>query len=233
MEQLENVPFKWEDTKKVTLNAREMLGPLQSMQQEKVKEETEDFRLRVADFVKDFHENAPFSSETSTVGPNPNPNPNPNPDPDPDPDPNPNPDPDPNPNPNPDPDPDPNPNQDDSYKLINEWNAQLNEIELEAKAITEGQELFEVAVNTLALTLSLTLSLTLPLTLSLTLSLTLTLTLTLPLPLTRWPSTRGRSSRPAGRSSLGSRRSGTTCSSSRRSSPRTARASGPTSTSTP
>ena len=36
---------------KVTLNAREMLGPLQSMQQEKVKEETEDFRLRVADFV--------------------------------------------------------------------------------------------------------------------------------------------------------------------------------------
>ena len=52
MEQLENVPFKWEDTKKVTLNAREMLGPLQSMQQEKVKEETEDFRLRVADFVK-------------------------------------------------------------------------------------------------------------------------------------------------------------------------------------
>ena len=103
MEQLENVPFKWEDTKKVTLNAREMLGPLQSMQQEKVKEETEDFRLRVADFVKDFHENAPFSASIST---------------------------------------------DDAYKLINEQCGLLNEIEQEAKAITEGQELFEVAVNT-------------------------------------------------------------------------------------
>jgi dynein heavy chain len=57
----------------------------------------------VADFVKDFHENAPFNAETST---------------------------------------------DDAYKLINEWNSQLNEIEQEAKAITEGQELFEVAVNT-------------------------------------------------------------------------------------
>ena len=103
MEQLENVPFKWEDTKKVTLNAREMLGPLQSMQQEKVKEETEDFRLRVADFVKDFHENAPFSASIAT---------------------------------------------DDAYKLINEQCGLLNEIEQEAKAITEGQELFEVAVNT-------------------------------------------------------------------------------------
>ena len=87
----------------MTLNAREMLGPLQSMQQEKVKEETEDFRLRVADFVKDFHENAPFSASIST---------------------------------------------DDAYKLINEQCGLLNEIEQEAKAITEGQELFEVAVNT-------------------------------------------------------------------------------------
>ena len=51
-ETLEMLPFTWDDTKKIQLNAREMLGPLQSMQQEKVKEETEDFRLRVADFVK-------------------------------------------------------------------------------------------------------------------------------------------------------------------------------------
>ena len=102
LEQLENVPFKWEDTKKTTMNAREMLGPLQSMQQEKVKEDTEDFRTRVADFVKDFHEQAPFAFEIDI---------------------------------------------DAAYASINEWNDLLNDIEVEAKQITEGQELFEVAVN--------------------------------------------------------------------------------------
>jgi hypothetical protein len=80
MEQLENVPFKWEDTKKVTLNAREMLGPLQSMQQEKVKEETEDFR----------HAHPPRANHPN---PSPSPSPNPNPNPSPSHSPNPSPDP--------------------------------------------------------------------------------------------------------------------------------------------
>ena len=44
IECLEMIPFKWEDTKKVTLNARELLGPLQSLQQEKVREYTDEFR---------------------------------------------------------------------------------------------------------------------------------------------------------------------------------------------
>ena len=41
IELLEMIPFNWEDTKKVTLNAREHLGPLQALQQEKVRENTE------------------------------------------------------------------------------------------------------------------------------------------------------------------------------------------------
>ena len=40
VELLEMIPFNWEDTKKVTLNAREFLGPLQSLQQEKVRAAT-------------------------------------------------------------------------------------------------------------------------------------------------------------------------------------------------
>ena len=36
---------------------------------------------------------------------------------------------------------------DEAYKSINEWNGKLCEIEVEAKSITEGQELFELAVN--------------------------------------------------------------------------------------
>ena len=38
IETLEMIPFKWEDTKKVTINAREQLGPLQSLQQDKLRE---------------------------------------------------------------------------------------------------------------------------------------------------------------------------------------------------
>ena len=45
------------------MNAREMLGPLQSMQQEKVKEESEDFKIRVTEFVEDFKKEAPFGTE--------------------------------------------------------------------------------------------------------------------------------------------------------------------------
>jgi len=37
VELLEMIPFKWEDTKKVTLNARELLGPLQSLQQDSTR----------------------------------------------------------------------------------------------------------------------------------------------------------------------------------------------------
>ena len=51
-ETLEMVPFSWEDTKKITLNAREMLGPLQALQQEKVREVADAFRTEVAEYCK-------------------------------------------------------------------------------------------------------------------------------------------------------------------------------------
>lgn len=57
LETLEMIPFKWEDTKKTTINARELLGPLQSLQQEKVREYTDEFRSRVqvrTMFARDF-----------------------------------------------------------------------------------------------------------------------------------------------------------------------------------
>ena len=66
LESLEMAPFKWEDTKKITLNAREMLGPLQALQQEKVKEEVDDFRMRVAEFADDFAREAPFEFATGS-----------------------------------------------------------------------------------------------------------------------------------------------------------------------
>ena len=46
---LDHAPFKWEDTKKASLNARERLGPLQALQAEKIKEDAEDFGIRVAE----------------------------------------------------------------------------------------------------------------------------------------------------------------------------------------
>jgi len=61
LEGLEQAPFKWENTKKTTLNAREVLHPLQSMQQEKVKDEIETFKEKVVDFVARFKAEAPFS----------------------------------------------------------------------------------------------------------------------------------------------------------------------------
>ena len=57
---LEMIPFSWEDTKKITLNARENLGPLQAQEQDRVREETEVFRGEVSAFTKRFHDEAPF-----------------------------------------------------------------------------------------------------------------------------------------------------------------------------
>ena len=68
-ETLEMIPFKWEDTKKITLNQREVLGPLQSAQQDKVRERTEDFRTRVQEFCKKFHDEAPFGFDQDSAGP--------------------------------------------------------------------------------------------------------------------------------------------------------------------
>jgi dynein heavy chain len=63
LEELEMIPFKWEDAKKVTLNAREMLGPKQSAQQEKVRDLTETFRAELTDFCAKFRAEAPFDFE--------------------------------------------------------------------------------------------------------------------------------------------------------------------------
>jgi len=63
IELLEMIPFNWEDTNKVTLNARESLGPLQSLQQEKVREKTENFKSVIQEFCSLFHEEAPFQFE--------------------------------------------------------------------------------------------------------------------------------------------------------------------------
>ena len=63
IELLEMVPFKWEDTKKITLNAREQLGPLQSLQQDKVRERTEEFRGKMKEFSDRFHNEGPFNFE--------------------------------------------------------------------------------------------------------------------------------------------------------------------------
>ena len=60
LEKLEGAPFKWEETKKLRLNARERLGPLQTRRQEIVKTETEAFGLRVVEFVNRFRDEAPF-----------------------------------------------------------------------------------------------------------------------------------------------------------------------------
>ena len=68
-ETLEMIPFRWDDTKKLTLNAREVLGPLQSIQQDKVRERTEEFRNRVTEFVKQFHDDAPFGFFDRSVSP--------------------------------------------------------------------------------------------------------------------------------------------------------------------
>jgi dynein heavy chain len=66
VEVLEMIPFKWEDTKKVTTNAREALGPLQSQQQDKVREKTDEFRATVKEFAETFKHEAPFPSTAPT-----------------------------------------------------------------------------------------------------------------------------------------------------------------------
>lgn len=63
LDMLDQAPYQWEDTKKKTYNARERLGPLQSMRAEKIKEQAEDFGLRVADFRASFLAEAPFKLE--------------------------------------------------------------------------------------------------------------------------------------------------------------------------
>lgn len=85
----------------MTLNAREILGPLQTLQQVKVKEEAEDFRGRVNDFVRSFKEKAPFKFEYGC---------------------------------------------DNAYRMMDEWNSMLVDIEREANSVSEQQELFEVQV---------------------------------------------------------------------------------------
>ena len=60
MEQLEETPHKWEETKKNVLHARERLGSLQTQQAEKIKEQAEDFGLKVAEFRAQFSAEAPF-----------------------------------------------------------------------------------------------------------------------------------------------------------------------------
>ena len=69
-ETLEMIPFRWDDTKKMTINKREVLGPLQSIQQDKVRERTEAFRGTVSEFCKEFRSGdnkAPFDF---AIGPN-------------------------------------------------------------------------------------------------------------------------------------------------------------------
>ena len=101
LETLEQAPFKWENTKKTTLNAREVLGPLQSLQQEKVKEEVEEFKEKVFGFNARFKAEAPFQFAT---GP------------------------------------------ETAYRLLDEWNVSLDDIEAEATRLTSEMELFEVQV---------------------------------------------------------------------------------------
>eukprot|EP00900_Chrysochromulina_parva_P012249 jgi/Chrpa1/21024/Chrysochromulina_OHIO_Genome00026488-RA len=60
LEMLEMIPFSWEDT----LN-NEVFGPLQSIQQEKVREEAEVFKAEAANFAKEFHDEAPFEFKIS------------------------------------------------------------------------------------------------------------------------------------------------------------------------
>ena len=57
---LDNAPYDWSDTTKTTYSAREQLAPLQALQAEKIKEQAEDFGIKVADFREQFLAEAPF-----------------------------------------------------------------------------------------------------------------------------------------------------------------------------
>ena len=67
IETLENIPFSWENTKKQTYNKREVLGPLQSMQQDRVRQDTDEFRNRVSEFMANFKVQAPFEFSTDSM----------------------------------------------------------------------------------------------------------------------------------------------------------------------
>ena len=58
---LENAPYDWASTTKSTYSAREQLAPLQALQAEKIKEQAEDFGIKVQDFRASFSEEAPFA----------------------------------------------------------------------------------------------------------------------------------------------------------------------------
>ena len=56
-----NAPYDWASTSKSTYSAREQLAPLQALQAEKIKEQAEDFGIKVQDFRAAFSEEAPFT----------------------------------------------------------------------------------------------------------------------------------------------------------------------------
>ena len=101
LEMLENAPYDWANTTKATYSAREQLAPLQALQAEKIKEQAEDFSLKVQEFRATFTSEAPFKYE---VG-------------------------------------------EECYKLIDEWNDKVDEVEAEAKSLQEREQLFDVTVD--------------------------------------------------------------------------------------
>ena len=64
---LENAPYDWSNTTKATYGAREQLAPLQALQAEKIKEQAEDFGIKVQDFRATFSEEAPFAYSLAEI----------------------------------------------------------------------------------------------------------------------------------------------------------------------
>ena len=60
---LENAPYDWSSTTKATYSAREQ--PLQALQAEKIKEQAEDFGLKVADFRASLPRRRPSSTRST------------------------------------------------------------------------------------------------------------------------------------------------------------------------
>ena len=101
IEMLENAPYDWTNTTKATYGAREQLAPLQALQAEKIKEQAEDFGIKVQDFRVSFTEDAPFKYGV----------------------------------------------YEECYKLVDEWNEKVAEVEAEARALQEREGLFDVTVD--------------------------------------------------------------------------------------
>ena len=59
IEMQENAPYDSSNTTKATYGAREQLAPLQALQAEKIKEQADDFGIKVQDFRATFSEEAP------------------------------------------------------------------------------------------------------------------------------------------------------------------------------